>query len=52
MRIWCCILCLAVVHHFDAQVNFTSEKSGKNSKPDELNLFKFSNVRDFAMNKW
>ncbi|MBK7816783.1 MAG: PD40 domain-containing protein [Sphingobacteriaceae bacterium] len=52
MRIWLSILCLVLVHHFHAQVNFTSQKSGKNSKPDELNLFKFANVRDFAMNKW
>jgi hypothetical protein len=35
-----------------SQVEFTCEKSGKNTKPNEINLFKFSNVRDLAMNKW
>lgn len=52
MRIWSFILCLAFLHRLDAQVEFTCEKSGKNKKPNEVNLFKYANVRDFAMNKW
>ncbi|MDZ4664137.1 MAG: hypothetical protein SGJ15_04615 [Bacteroidota bacterium] len=36
----------------NSQVNFTNIINGKNTKPEELNLFKFSNVRDYAMNKW
>jgi hypothetical protein len=52
MRIWSCILCLIVLHHSNAQVEFTSDKSGKNTKPNELNLFKYANVRDLAMNRW
>lgn len=35
-----------------AQVGFTSEKSGKNKKPNEVNLFKYTAVRDLAMNRW
>lgn len=36
----------------NAQVEFTCDQSGKNTKANEINLFKFSNVRDFAMNRW
>ncbi len=43
---------LVALCNYNAQVNFTNDKSGKNTKPDELNLFKFANVRDFAMNRW
>ncbi len=35
-----------------AQVEFTSEKSGKNKKPNEINLFKYATVRDLAINRW
>jgi hypothetical protein len=52
MRFWSCILCLVVLHHINAQVEFTCEKNGKNTKPNELNLARFDNVRDLAMNKW
>jgi hypothetical protein len=45
-------LLFLVGSRLSGQVIFTCEKSGKNSKPHELNLFKFDNVRDFAMNKW
>ncbi len=38
--------------HGIAQVEFTCDKNGKNTKPYEINLYKFGNVRDFAMNKW
>lgn len=52
MRFLSCIFCLVIVHLSHAQVEFTCEKSGKNKKPNEINLFRFDNVRDFAMNKW
>lgn len=35
-----------------AQVEFTCEKSGKNTKSGEINLYRFANVRDLALNKW
>lgn len=52
MRICFYLLLLIGIHRINAQVNFTSEKSGKNKNSNELNLFKFANVRDFALNKW
>jgi hypothetical protein len=45
-------LLFVVVARLHAQVEFTCDKSGKNTKPNEINLFKYNNVRDFAMNKW
>jgi hypothetical protein len=43
---------LLVAARLNAQLEFTCDKSGKNTKPNEINLFKYNNVRDFAMNKW
>lgn len=36
----------------NAQVEFTCDKNGKNTRPNEINLFKYGNVRDFAINRW
>lgn len=43
---------LFLVANASSQIEFTCEKNGKNSKPNEINLYRFGNVRDFAMNRW